>query len=81
MARIFNGLLHYSAEEMASRDGGSRQSWSRLARLGRVPAVKFSEKWWFEPAQVGQALHHNDYVEISAGLESGKEEDNLSGLE
>ncbi len=81
MARVFNGVLHYSAQEMADRDGGSRQSWSRLARLKKIPAVKFCEKWWFDPAQVGTALQSNDYTESTAGLEHGTEENNLSGLE
>lgn len=53
MARVFNGVLHYTSAEMAEKFGGSQQMWSHYARTGKVPAVKWvDEIWYFNPKEV-----------------------------
>lgn len=64
MARVINGVTHYSSSEMAELKGGTRSAWSHFARTGKVPAVKWiDDNWYFDPEKVDSLAIANKYVE------------------
>lgn len=55
MTKTFNGILHLDCNEMSEKYGDSAQSWRRQARLGKVPAINYRRKWYFNPDRAMQA--------------------------
>lgn len=52
MSKTFDGILHLDCTEMSNKYGDSAQSWRRQARLGKVPAISYRRKWYFNPERV-----------------------------
>lgn len=52
MSKTFDGILHFDCTEMSNEYGDSAQSWRRQARLGKVPAIRYRRKWYFNPERV-----------------------------
>ena len=56
MARVFDGVMHFTSKEMAGKFGGSQQMWSHYARTKKIPAKKWIDtNWYFNPAEVEKA--------------------------
>lgn len=84
MSKMFDGILHLDCAEMSEQHGDSAQSWRRQARLGKVPAVSYRRKWYFDPAKVLQvAVQKNTYVgeSVENAKQQGAESDYMSDFE
>lgn len=81
---LFSGVLHLTCEEMSKEYGGSAQGWRRQARLGRVPAVNFRYKWYFNPDEAFNAsIKQNSYTgdKINNAEQQGAESDFMSDFD
>lgn len=55
MARVFNGAMHYTSEEIAQKIGGNAAQWRHYARTKKVPAVKWIDgNWYFNPDEINK---------------------------
>lgn len=84
MTKTFNGIVHLDCNEMSEKHGDSAQSWRRQARLGKVPAISYRRKWYFDPDKVFQiSVKSNAYIRESVenAKQQGAESDILSDFE
>jgi len=84
MSRLFDGILHLDCTEMSEEHGDSAQSWRRQARLGKVPAISYRRKWYFNPEAVfNVAVVQNTYVgeSVENAEQQGAESDYMSDFE
>ena len=83
MSKIFNGIVYLDCNEMSEQSGDSAQSWRRQARLGKVPAISYRRKWYFDPKKVNdEAIVKNNFAgEDLNNEQQGAEDGILSGLE
>lgn len=84
MAKIFNGITYFDCNEMSEQSGDSAQSWRRQARLGKVPAISYRRKWYFDPKKVNdEAVTRNNFAgeNVENELQQGAKDGIFSGLE
>lgn len=64
MARVFNGVIHYTSAEMEERTGESKAMWRHYARTNKVPAKRWIDgHWYFNPEEVESAGKNNGYAD------------------
>lgn len=84
MSKMFNGILHLDCNEMEREHGDSAQSWRRQARLGKVPAISYRRKWYFDPEKaLATSVKSNTYVgeSVNNATKQGAESDIMSDFE
>lgn len=84
MSKTFNGIVHLDCNEMSVQHGESAQSWRRQARLGKVPAISYRRKWYFNPDEVLKvSVKSNAFVgeSVENAKQQGAESDYLSDFE
>ena len=84
MTKTFGGIVHLDFNEMSEKYGDSSQSWRRQARLGKVPAINYRRKWYFDPDKVFQvSIKSNTFVgeSVNNAKQQGAESDYMSDFE
>lgn len=68
MARVFNGVTHYTSAEMVEKRGKSVAMWRHYARTKKVPAKRWIDgNWYFVLEQVDNAIKDNGYNAYETG--------------